>query len=249
MKPPLTIKKVAVPIAELQKLSPDQRHSILILGLMLNEANWLRKLLIKAAQGMPGEAEGAASLSLTLLVSTTLAGKIYEGTEKLRQGKVGKVLAPLELPPPVRDARKELHRILNGGVLNSIRQIAFHYPDTLDLPNASPPDDAEAVIYLSSIGGDGDFLSHLSSLAIVDPLVQLRPSADWKVAFETVFNEVIAAAGYYSNFIAGAVSILLTSLLPNLLHVTDLAHTNAPNLLENPLYFFATPPGDMLALD
>ena len=194
---------------------------------------------------MPGEAEGAASLSLTLLIATTLAGKIFEGTEKLRQGKVGKVLKAATLPPSVLTAQKELNRLLNGAVFRKIRdKLAFHYPDALDLPSYSHPDGADSIIYASSLGGDGDFLSHLSSLAVVDPLVQLRPSADWKLALEAVLSELITAAGHYSHFIAGAIAVVLAERLQEQLRVTNLPNPDPPGLLDHPLHFFARPPED-----
>jgi hypothetical protein len=245
MQPPLTIKKITLPTSVLQVLSADHRHTLLLLGLMLNEVNWLRKLLIKSTQEKPGEPESMASLSLTLLLLTTLAGKIFEGSEKLRQGKVGKALRSVNLPPSVQEARKQLHRLLGGNVLNRIRQIAFHYPDALDLPAFAPPDDAESVIYGSSVGGDGDFLSHLSTLAVVGPLVQLRPSTNWRVSLESVLNEVIEAAGHYSNLMIGATSMILSDLPPGTLCIEDIPNPDAATLLHHPLYFFASPPDDM----
>ena len=55
------------------------RSALLLLGLFLNEANWLRKLLVKAVLGISETPDGQANFALTALLATTLAGKIYEG--------------------------------------------------------------------------------------------------------------------------------------------------------------------------
>ena len=248
MKPPRVVMKITVPVSDLQHLSSDQRHTLLLLGLMLNEVNWLRKLLIKSTQEKLTDHERMASLSLTMFLLTTLAGKIFEGSEKLRQGKVAKVVNSMDLPPIVQDSQKQFYRQLDSKVLHQIRKNVFHYPDALDLPKFSPPDDTESILYGSPVG-DGDFLSHLSTLAIVEPILALSSSTDWRVALETVLNEVITAAGNYSNLIVGLITTLLGKLLPGPLHVVDVPNPVSENLLVHPLYFFTPPPDDMPTAD
>jgi hypothetical protein len=245
MKPPMVIMRITVPVSDIRRLSVDQRHTLLLLGLMLNEVNWLRKLLIKSSQEKCSDHERMASLSLTMFLLTTLAGKVFEGSEKLRQGKMAKVVNSLDLPPIVQDSRKQFYRLLDSKVLREIRKGTFHYPDALDLPKYSPPDDAESVLYGSPVG-DGDFLSHLSTLAIVEPILALSSSTDWRVALETVLSEVITAAGNYSNLIVGLITTLLGKLLPGPLHVVDIPNPVTENLLVRPLYFFTPPPDDMM---
>src|SRR5215831_21363072 len=93
------IKKFTLPVADLRALSDDDRYAILLLGLFLNEANWLRKLLVKAVLGITDgpEPDGQANFGLTALLATTLAGKIHEGWERIANGRLGKILDGVEM--------------------------------------------------------------------------------------------------------------------------------------------------------
>jgi hypothetical protein len=55
---PRNITKMTLPIATVQAMRPEHRSALLMLGLFLNEANWLRKLLVKAVQGVADTQRG-----------------------------------------------------------------------------------------------------------------------------------------------------------------------------------------------
>jgi hypothetical protein len=66
----------------------------LLSGLFLNEANWLRELLVKAMKALPSERvdrpltpEEEANHGLTMLVMTTLVEKMWEGWKDISEGE------------------------------------------------------------------------------------------------------------------------------------------------------------------
>jgi hypothetical protein len=97
---PLGLKKIKLPLSTLWAMSDGRRSALLLLGLFLNEANWLRKLLVKALKGLPSELvnrpltpEEEASLfeeSCRLEQASALMGRAREFLKKQR------VLAPAE---------------------------------------------------------------------------------------------------------------------------------------------------------
>jgi hypothetical protein len=52
---PLRLKKLKLPLSTLWAMSDERRSALLLLGLFLNEANWLRKLRVKAVRALPAE--------------------------------------------------------------------------------------------------------------------------------------------------------------------------------------------------
>src|ERR1700761_3470284 len=103
------VKKLTLPVADLRAMSADHRYAILLLGLLSNEAGWLRKLLVKAVLGIAEDPEpdGWANFALTALLTTTLAGKIHEGWERVGKGQLGKILNQIGMPPELQGLRKK----------------------------------------------------------------------------------------------------------------------------------------------
>src|SRR5271169_3051158 len=118
MAKPRSIKKITVPVADLRAMSDDHRYAILLLGLLSNEANWLRKLLVKAVLGITDgpEPDGQANFALTALLTTTLVGKIHEGWERVANGRLGKILDGIGMPAELGDLREKIDRELNGKI-------------------------------------------------------------------------------------------------------------------------------------
>ncbi len=77
MAKPRSIKKLAVPAAALRGISDDHGYAILLLGLLRNEANWLKKLLVKAVSKKPTDRSPTDRRisHLRRFSATTLAGK------------------------------------------------------------------------------------------------------------------------------------------------------------------------------
>jgi hypothetical protein len=70
---PLNIEKLTLPLSAIQAMGSAQRSALLLLGLFLNEVNWLRKLLARSVSAPSrDEPEGQANFALTVL----LAGKL-----------------------------------------------------------------------------------------------------------------------------------------------------------------------------
>jgi hypothetical protein len=88
MARPRTIKKLTLPVADLRSMSDDHRYAVLLLGLFLNEVNWLRKLLVKAVFGITEgpEPDGQANFGLTALLARPPAFRRLRNCPYYRRG-------------------------------------------------------------------------------------------------------------------------------------------------------------------
>jgi hypothetical protein len=101
MTKPLNIEKLTLPVSAIHAMAADQRSALLLLGLFLNEVNWLRKLLARAVSATPDEPEGQANFALTVLLATTLVGKVHEGWDRITEGTLCNTLDKLIAAPIV----------------------------------------------------------------------------------------------------------------------------------------------------
>jgi hypothetical protein len=86
-----------LPVAVIRSMTADHRYALLMLGIFINEANWLRKLLVRAVLGTADdEPEGSGKFFVDHSIGdntsarynlgvkawpsrVSLAGKIHEG--------------------------------------------------------------------------------------------------------------------------------------------------------------------------
>jgi hypothetical protein len=218
----------------------------LLLGLFLNEANWLRRLLVKAFTEVSNSLEGQANFALTVQLATTLAAKIHEGWEKVCAGDLAKIIHTVPLPDGLKALRKDINRELAKPTIRTIRNsYAFHYPATLDFAKLAAIDDTDAVIYAATESRyKGDIFSHLPSLAALEPLLAIDDSADWQKALIAVWNNVTNVAGLYCCFLAEALTLLIKQWLGSRYKTEALVEHYVPNL-DGPLRFFVHPPPDL----
>jgi hypothetical protein len=247
MARPRELKKMTLPVKELDAMTPEHRSALLMLGLFLNEANWLRKLLVGAVLGMSDSPEGQASFSLTALMATTLAGKVFEGWERIREGWLHDALQDVELPVELKQFRDELATALTTKTFVRIRNnIAFHYPEKrLDFKKLTEHiEDSDATIFMVPEGYGGDVLSHLSTLAGIEPLLAINKAQDYHTALETVWNEVTETTGLYCRFVSELMAALILKSVPGV-RVEDCAIPDAPEADETSIRFFVHPPSDL----
>ena len=248
MAKPRLIKKMKLPAAVIRAMTADHRYAFLMLGIFGNEANWLRKLLVKAVLATADEEpEGQANFALTTLLATTLAGKIHEGWNLITDGKLGEVLNSIGLPAELIELRKKITDRLSTNVFLRIRNnIAFHYPrrklDFAELANHI--DDSDTVLYMAPEGYAGDLLSQISTLAGIEPLLALHPDADYRVSLKGVWEEVTDVTGLYCIFVTEAIATILLKLVPGV-SVEDIAIPDAPEADADPPRFFVHPPTDL----
>ena len=247
MAKPLLITKFTLPIADLRAMSEDDRYALLLLGLFLNEANWLRKLLVKATLGITDSPDGQANFGLVVLMATTLAGKIHEGWLRISEGRLAKILGNVGMSPELTGLRKVIDDALKGKILLRIRgNLAFHYPDRkFEFKKLNDHlDDTDTVIYMVPEGYQGDVFSQISHLAGLEPLLALNPDPDYRVALKSVWEEITKVAGLYCLFVSESMGRLLAKALPAL-RIDDIMVPDAPEADEYPLRFFVHPPSDL----
>jgi hypothetical protein len=179
----LAIYSYKFPVSALLALPAERRSSVLLLGILVNETTWPYKLLIKALNSLPRRPTGRSdnpeqetNFALTLLLTTTLVGKIYEGWNSLNKGRLGAIVNGLPLPDELRQIKSQLDARLSGQLFMRIRQnLAFHYHEKMiDFVFLKDRlDDGDGHFYLSAAEYHGDTISHVSTLAMIDPLIGL----------------------------------------------------------------------------
>jgi hypothetical protein len=249
MAKPRAIKKLTLPIADLRSMSDDYRYAVLLLGVFLNEANWLRKLLVKAVLGITDgpEPDGQANFGLTVLLATTLAGKIHEGWDRIVNGRLGKILDGVGMSSQLAGLRKEIADALKGKTFLRIRNnVAFHYPERkFEFRKINDHlDDTDTVIYMAPEGYQGDVFSHVSNLAGIEPLLALSGDSDYRVALKMVWEEITHITGLYCLFVSESMANVLVAAIPSL-RIEDVVIPDAPEADEYPLRFFVHPPSDL----
>ena len=242
----MTIRTLTLPVGALRALTPDQRSAIFLLGLFLNEANWLRKLLAISVVSIGDGPDGQANFALTVQIATTLAAKVYEGWNKVRAGDLAKTIHALALPDELKALRKEINRALAAPTIRTIRNsYSFHYPAALDIAKLASIDDTDSVIYVTDSAYNGDVFSHLSSLIALEPLLAINAAADWRTALVSVWNDVLKVAGLYCFFLSEALALLISQYLAGKFTTTTIIKRNAPTIHELAFRFFVHPPSNL----
>ena len=246
---PRDLRKITLPKKDLDAMKPEHRSALLMLGLFLNEANWLLKLLVRSVDGMSDDPEGQASFSLAMLMATTLAGKVYEGSNQIRKGWLSIALKEVQLSDELKLLRKQLNKRNSGDTLKDIRKkIAFHYPEErLDFNNlAQYVEDSDAALFMVPEGYVGDILSHLSTLAGIEPLLALKDGTTYKDKLQTVWDEVLETTRLYCRVVGELMIALLGQSIPNV-RVEDRTIPDAPEAHQL-IRFFVHPPSNLDAM-
>jgi hypothetical protein len=206
--------------------------AILLLGVLVNETNWLNKLLLKTGQILPkrptdssDDPEVQANFALTILLMTTLVGKIHEGWIAIGKGNLRVTLDGLSLSEEMKALKAQIRiRLSRKGLFSQIRnKVAFHFDQ--QMINFSKLekhlDDKSAAHYVTEAGYRGDMISHLSTLAILDSLLgfaNLVPGSsaapidvkkDPLAAYQRVLAEVLKVGGLFGDLISAILTILI----------------------------------------
>jgi hypothetical protein len=247
MTKPLNIEKLTIPVAAIHAMAANQRSALLLLGLFLNEVNWLRKLLARAVPSATSdEPEGQANFALTVLLATTLVGKVHEGWDRITEGKLCNTIDKLPLTDELKALKNNITDRLSGKVFLRIRNsIAFHYPKRgLDLSKFRDHiSDSDTTIYMSHQAYIGDLLSHISTLAGIEPLLALNPGSDYR-SLESVWKEVLDVTEMYAEFVTSTMVLVITSCIPSYSAET-ITIANVPELQDDIMRFFVHPPNNL----
>jgi hypothetical protein len=244
---PLNIEKLTLPLLAIDAMGSAQRSAVLLLGLFLNEVNWLRKLLARSVSAPSRhEAEGQANFALTVLLATTLVGKVHEGWDRITEGNLYNTLEKLPLSPELKQRRDTITTRLAGKVFLRIRNgIAFHYPKRgLDFAELKAHlTESDTTIYMTPHAFIGDILSQISTLAGIEPLLALNPNSDYR-SLESVWKEVLDVTQMYAEFVASAMVAVITSCIPTYSAET-ITIPDAPELQDDAILFFVHPPSNL----
>jgi hypothetical protein len=140
-----------------------------------------------------------------------------------------------------------LAEALAGKTFVRIRNnIAFHYPERpLDFQALEQYlGDSDSIIYMAPEGYGGDVLSHLSTLAGIEPLLAINKDSDYLTALRTVWEEVTEATGLYCVLVSELIAMIVQKFIPGL-SFEDVIIPDAPEAEEGLLRFFVHPPEDL----
>jgi hypothetical protein len=253
---PFPIKKAKIPLDRFWELPKTRRSAILLLGLFLNEINWLIKLLAKAGQSLPQqldqsqftpEEEAAEALAATLI--STIVGKIFEGWETLtnRKGTPQSILEKFPLSDETKRLQSDLSDKLSDRIFVQIRNNAsFHYPKDINIDNLKAKITAvDSHFFLDPGAAMGFTLSRLSTLALFETLLRPFSSANRTEAINTLIRKVFDTASSYSIFITAAyVDLIRTEF--GTLRGESVTIPDAPTIDDKStlLCFFTHPPDE-----
>jgi hypothetical protein len=207
---PNKIYKITYSQTDLANLGKDDLSVFLLLGLFLNEVNWIRKILLISALDESGnEAEKNSRLALSLMLSKMLASKIHAGWCRMLANPVKTSLEAACSTVRVKELKVRLEPLVSkGSLIHSVRnEHASHYPLTLSLDGLPNIAHAELAIYASQNSGDKMFL--LSELSAASELIALTHKQTVGEAVELLLSQVVNAAGIYAELLDELLSCLI----------------------------------------
>jgi hypothetical protein len=247
MAEPMTLKKVTLHVEALRQLTPRRRSALLLVGLFLNEANWLRKLLVRAADTMSETPDGQANLSLTLMLATITAAKAHEGWNRLTAGELATTLAELPAREDIDEARTRSGALLGKGCISHLIRvgIAFHYPTSLDLNRLDQLSETESYVLFSSEGIGGHAMSHIATMAVFNELIGMSDGQTWQSQIKSTFDQIVEVASAYGDYVALSQAAIILAWVPEHSRlVQQVTIADAPPITPAPMVFFAHRPAE-----
>jgi len=255
---PFGLKKIKLSLPTFWAMSDERRSALLLLGLFLNDANWLMKLLVKAGRSLPPEPvprsntpEEDANYSLVMLIMTTLVGKIWEGWDlisgkKSKGKKLRSTLDGLVMPSHVKSLEAKLKQELSGDLFVRIRcNVSFHYSEKLIDLSKLKSKITEQDSFFYGTGNIGDTLFPLSTLAGLEPVLDPKPNVDPETALGEVIDEIIGVVGLYCGFVSEVLTLLVQDEFGHFVS-EGVTISDAPEFETEPMiHFFVHPPSNL----
>lgn len=236
----MQIHKFTYPNSVLDALPKEQLSAFLLLGLFLNEANWLQKLLLISTLDETGnEAEKQARLALSLMLSKLLAAKIHEGWNRIRCNPLKDALPSNDKTQQIRSQLEQ--RLAKDSVIHKVRaQHAFHYPNTLSLNGLPAISQSDVALFMTH--HSGDTLSLISELSAAAGLMAIGNASTVAEALDGVLKEVVAVAGIYCEYLSETLANFVGEVIQSSAAADVIDNDDAPTLDLVRLRFFAAPP-------
>jgi len=239
----MNVTRLSYSHKDLENLPEIHVSTLLLVGHFLNEANWLRKLILIATMDESGpEPEEKARLALALMLANVSASKIHGGWMRVRAMAKEPTLVPLFAQKNVKEQFDRLVPLLvEGSLLHVFRnRQGSHYPASLSL--AQLPNIADEDVALFATPFDGDTLSLISTLCAAGSLVHVSGDETVAAALEAVIKALVEAFEVYCALLLA----ILFALVKNDIRATGkqdiIAVVGACELSDIRLRFFCNPP-------
>jgi hypothetical protein len=243
----MDIYKFSFSPGALSALPQHQLSAFLLLGLFLNEANWLQKIILVSTLDQTGnEAEDKARLALSLMMAKVLAAKIHEGWNRLRTDPLKTTLSSLPDSTRLDELRAQLEqRLAKNSLIHQVRLgHAAHYPTSLSLEGLPGIAQGDVALYMTEHAGD--VLSLISELSAVAKMRPIGQSANVGEALGNIIDELVAVCGDYCEYLARAQRNLVTHAIADRPAQEVICNADAPPLDSIHLRFFASPPTEQV---
>lgn len=131
------VYKVDLTKDQLSAMPDDERGFFFFMGLAANEISCFSKLIIMTVNVKEeSKIVDHAHTSQAFMLLRVLYGKCYEALKFLKHSQIAARYKP-SLPTEIQQVRRSLDRNFEqGGVLEDIRNISFHYPSSDELNSA-----------------------------------------------------------------------------------------------------------------
>lgn len=228
---------------DIENLPEIHVSTFLLVGHFLNEANWLRKLILIASMDESGpEPEEKARLALTLMLANVSASKIHGGWMRVRAMAKEPTLVPLFAQKDVSEPFDRLVPLLaEGSLLHKFRnRQGSHYPASLSL--AQPPNIASNDVALFATPFDGDTLSLISTLCAAGSLIDVSGDQTVSAALETVIKALVEAFEIYGSLLLAMLFALVKNDIRAAGKQDIVGVGDACELSDIRLRFFCNPP-------
>lgn len=198
----MTIYVAKLNKAALEAIPSHERSLFLSLAHFSNELNAFHKLVLWSGKFTSrNNAEINGQLSLMLMFSKLLAGKLYEAYELLKKKFYGTKLSREyedSLPAEARDALDQIKRYFSrSNIISHVRNnYAFHFSsEELRMTLPSVPDELE--IYLQK-DGSANNLYYFAEVIETRALLQSIDSEDEQIAYRKLMEEIGKVAHWFT---------------------------------------------------
>lgn len=237
----MDITRINYTAAQLESAGADNLSALLLIGLFLNEANWLQKLLLISTMDEPDtEPEHRAHLSLSLMLAKLIAAKMLEGWLRMTSNPMKRTLDALALPKDVLELRAKLEPLLvKDSIIYKVRNFhGGHYPTKLSLDRLPGINPGDVVLFMTPYSGDT--ISTISELAAAAELANIAPAPMLHESVDEILKQTVGALGLYCSFMHGVLAELLCEKVQGKPSHEELPN-DAPPLDSVKLRFFAAP--------
>ena len=239
----MEIYKIEFTKNDLKKFPAKERNLFFLLGHIANETKILQKLLLMCMSSRATEPESWAGVTQSFMISKLLAGKLFEGWEKVRKelfsDKTFNKNLQAEMGSLGQKSLAELQKFFGASnQFSKVRNtLSFHY-DVSKLEEAFDGllETNELSVLLAKESGNS--LYYVSEIVTVETLVRGIYDGEREVAAKKFFDDLDNCSRHFGNFIESCLAVLLVRNLKKDVEFQKVEISDPPDLDSCKVPFF-----------